>query len=190
VLTPIFAPIAGITAVGALAIDATLVATGQGDWKALAVDGALMALPVAGRWASQAATLRRLEAVRPALNETARAFSPQERRMAQLLRSEGRQVKSVGEKAVRTPDALVDGVPTEFKSLRPGATNITVKAALGSAKGQARRVVIDARGSGLTRSEADRGIRRFLGAHPQGLDHVRIVGDGWDIHHVMEGGVP
>jgi hypothetical protein len=53
VLTPIMAPLAAATAVAALALDATLVATGNGDWKALAVDAALMALPGVGRIASE-----------------------------------------------------------------------------------------------------------------------------------------
>jgi hypothetical protein len=53
-LTPIFAPIAALTAGGALIIDAALVATGHGDWRALTVDAALMALPGAGRIASRA----------------------------------------------------------------------------------------------------------------------------------------
>ena len=53
-LTPIFGPIAALTAGGALVIDAALVATGHGDWKALVVDAALMALPGAGRLASRA----------------------------------------------------------------------------------------------------------------------------------------
>jgi hypothetical protein len=42
--------VAGIAAVGALAIDAALVATGHGDWKALAVDAALMVVPGADDW--------------------------------------------------------------------------------------------------------------------------------------------
>jgi hypothetical protein len=58
----------------------------------------------------------------------------------------------------RRPDAAVDGTWTEFKSLGPGARDTTVKAALTSAKGQARHAVVDGRGSGLTRDEADRGI--------------------------------
>jgi hypothetical protein len=63
VLTPIFAPIAGITAVGALAIDAALIATGHGDWKSLAVDAALMAVPAAGRLASRAIAVRGADAL-------------------------------------------------------------------------------------------------------------------------------
>ena len=48
-LAPICGPIALLTAGGALLIDAALVATGHGDWKALVVDAALLALPGAGR---------------------------------------------------------------------------------------------------------------------------------------------
>lgn len=55
VLTPIMAPIATATAGTALALDVTLVATGHGNWQQVAVDGALMALPGAGRLASRTA---------------------------------------------------------------------------------------------------------------------------------------
>jgi uncharacterized protein YukE len=65
VLTPIFAPIAAITAVGALAIDAALVATGHGDWKSVAVDGVLIALPGAGRLGSRAMAVRGADALTP-----------------------------------------------------------------------------------------------------------------------------
>jgi hypothetical protein len=82
----------------------------------------------------------------------------------------------------RKPDATVDGVWTEFKSLDPGASNKTVKAALTSAKGQARQAVIDGRGSGLDREEADRGMRRFLGTpHAGRLGAIRIIGDDFDL---------
>lgn len=47
-LAPIFAPIALIAGGLALGIDALLAATGNGDWKTLLVDAALMALPGAG----------------------------------------------------------------------------------------------------------------------------------------------
>jgi hypothetical protein len=76
----------------------------------------------------------------------------------------------------------VDDVAVEFKSLDPGASDRTVKAALNSAKGQARHAVIDARGSGLTEDEAHRGIRRFGGTpHGDRLDAVLIVGDDYII---------
>jgi Contact-dependent growth inhibition CdiA C-terminal domain len=44
----------------------------------------------------------------------------------------------------RTPDARVNDMPVEFKSLDPGASDRTVKAALNSAKRQAHHAVIDA----------------------------------------------
>lgn len=82
----------------------------------------------------------------------------------------------------RRPDAAIDGTPTEFKCLDPGAGNTTVKAALTSAKGQARHAIIDARDSGLSEMEADRGVRRFLGT-PYGdrLDTIRVIGDDYDL---------
>lgn len=49
VLAPIFGPIALAAGGAALLLDAALVATGNGSWKALAVDAALMALPGAGK---------------------------------------------------------------------------------------------------------------------------------------------
>lgn len=117
------------------------------------------------------------------IDESLRPFSPQERSIATLLQSEGHTVQSVPESAVRTPDARVDGVPTEFKSLSPGATDATVKNQLNAAKGQARSVIIDARGSGLTAAQANQGIARFLGANPGRVDDVRIIGDGFDIRY-------
>ena len=82
----------------------------------------------------------------------------------------------------RTPDARVNDIPVEFKSLDPGASDRTVKAALNSAKGQARHAVIDARGSGLAEDAANRGIRRFSGTpHGDRLDAVLVIGDNYNI---------
>ncbi|MCA1707855.1 MAG: hypothetical protein LC808_33105, partial [Actinobacteria bacterium] len=49
ILAPICGPIAMATAGVALLIDSVLVATGNGDWKAMLVDAALMALPGVGK---------------------------------------------------------------------------------------------------------------------------------------------
>jgi hypothetical protein len=115
------------------------------------------------------------------VDERAKKFSAAERRIADYLAAGGLAVVSVSEgfgTRGRTPDARVDGVPVEFKSLDPGASDRTVKAALNSAKGQAGRAVIDARGSGLTEDQARTGIRRFSGTpHGDRLDAVLIVGD-------------
>jgi Contact-dependent growth inhibition CdiA C-terminal domain len=119
------------------------------------------------------------------IDERSKKFSPAERRIAEHLAVNGAAVVSVSEGfgvCGRTPDSRVDNVPVEFKSLDQGASDRTVKAALNSAKGQARHAVIDARGSGLTEDEADNGIRRFRGTpHGDRLDAVLIVGDDYII---------
>jgi hypothetical protein len=119
------------------------------------------------------------------VDERAKKFSPAERQIAEHLAANGVAVVSVSEGFGvygRTPDSRVDNVPVEFKSLDPGASDRTVKAALNSAKGQARHAVIDARGSGLTEDEANNGIRRFRGTpHGDRLDAVLIVGDEYII---------
>jgi Contact-dependent growth inhibition CdiA C-terminal domain len=119
------------------------------------------------------------------IDERAKEFSPAERRIAEYLAVKGPAVVSVSEGfgvCGRTADARVDGTPVEFKSLDPGAGDQTVKAALNSAKGQARYAVIDARDCGLTEDDAQRGIRRFSGT-PYGdrLDAVLIIGDNYVI---------
>jgi hypothetical protein len=119
------------------------------------------------------------------IDERAKRFSAAERRIAEHLAGQGSAVVSVSEGYGiygRTADARVNDVPVEFKSLDQGASDRTVKAALNSAKGQARYAVIDARGSGLTEDQAHHGIRRFNGTpHGNRLDAVLIVGDNYNI---------
>ncbi|WP_433732069.1 hypothetical protein ACQP0C_08090 [Nocardia sp. CA-129566] len=119
------------------------------------------------------------------IDESEKQFDPNERKLADLLADEGKNVRAVKESTVpgeRTADSTVDGVPTEFKHMDPGATNATVKNALNSAQGQADHTIIDARGSGLTQEEAQRGVSRYLGASPDKMSEIRIVGDGWEIN--------
>lgn len=95
------------------------------------------------------------------IDESEKAFHSAERRIAELLKSEGSTVRALRESpqhGVRTPDAIVDGTPTEFKSLREGAGSNTVKNALNSAKGQADHAIVDARGSGLEQPTAQLGL--------------------------------
>ncbi len=119
------------------------------------------------------------------IDERAKRFSSAERRVAEHLAEKGPAVVSVSEGYGiygRTADARVNDVPVEFKSLDPGASDRTVKAALNSAKGQARYAVIDARGSGLSEDQAHRGISRFSGTpHGNRLDAVLIIGDNYSI---------
>ncbi len=120
------------------------------------------------------------------VDERASTFQPRERRLADHLAGEGSAVVAIHDgygRRGRMPDAAVDGVWTEFKSLDPGASDKTVKAALTSAKGQARHAVIDGRGSGLLRDQADKGVRRFLGTpHGGRLDEIRVIADDYDLH--------
>lgn len=108
-------------------------------------------------------------------------FSEREYDIAMLLAGEGREVRAVPRGRKRTPDALVDGVPWEWKSLDVGARDGTVNNRLSHAKRQARNVVLDARRTSMNWEDADRGLRRFLGAHPGRLDCVRILGHGWEV---------
>jgi hypothetical protein len=119
------------------------------------------------------------------VDERASKFQPRERRLADHLARGGHAVVAIHDgygREGRRPDAAVNGVPTEFKCLDPGASDRTVKAALTSAKGQAREVVIDGRDSGLTSDDAGRGVRRFLGApYADGLKAIRIIGDDYEL---------
>jgi hypothetical protein len=150
--------------------------------------GAMMTARPASERVEWEAPLRRGEVDRCGLgviDERAKEFSPAEHRIAEYLAVKGPAVVAVSEGfgvCGRTADARVDGTHVEFKSVDPGAGDQTVKAALNSAKGQARYVVIDARDSGLTEDGAGRGIRRFSGT-PYGdrLDAVLIIGDNYII---------
>ena len=119
------------------------------------------------------------------IDERSKSFSAAERRIAEHLAAPGPAVVSVSEGYGiygRTADARVNGISVEFKSLDPGASDRTVKAALNSAKGQARNAVVDARDSGLTEDQAHRGIRRFSGTpHGNRLDAVLVIGDNYTI---------
>jgi hypothetical protein len=128
------------------------------------------------------------------IDESERAFLPKERRTAQTLAAEGKQVKSLKEskqQGIRNADALVDGELTELKQLSPGASadtvrNIVSKSTKGQGQqpnsGQARRIIVDARDSGLTEVQAMEGLDkvRALESTRGRLDSVRIIGDGFD----------
>ncbi|WLW52525.1 PrsW family glutamic-type intramembrane protease [Streptomyces sp. YU58] len=119
------------------------------------------------------------------IDESEKVFNPKERRIAEALQSEGRNVRALKESQVdgrKTPDAVVDGVLTEFKTLDPGAAPNSVKNTLNTAKKQARDAVIDARGSGLDEGGAREGLGKFLRNNPPGrMNSIRIIGDGYNI---------
>lgn len=121
------------------------------------------------------------------IDESDAKFSGPERRIAEKLKQEGSDVKAVPRSdTARSPDGIVNGKRTEFKSMEPEpgttATSATVKNQISASVkrgGQARDMILDARGSGLTEAEARRGLARAV---PRGkLDSVRIIGDGFDV---------
>ncbi|MGW0910473.1 CdiA C-terminal domain-containing protein [Streptomyces sp. NPDC002784] len=119
------------------------------------------------------------------IDESEKSFSPKERRIAETLQTEGRSVRALKESQVdgrRTPDATVNGVPTEFKTLDPGAASNSVKNTLNTAKKQARDAVVDARGSGLGEAQAREGLEKFLRNNPPGrMNSIRIIGDDYNV---------
>jgi hypothetical protein len=121
-----------------------------------------------------------------------------ERPLAEYLATRGNQVVALAEPAnvngVRNADALVDGVRTELKKL-DGSVSKTIKNQVNKSKsgtGQAPNIIIDARGTGMTKEEALRGLKRALGGANEKVTKVtsiRVVGDGFDVSvHLLEDG--
>lgn len=89
----------------------------------------------------------------------------------------------------RTADLEVCGVPVEVKSwlplsdrdgVPPGWRSVVNK--LISAEGQSGVVVLSATGSGLSRSDAAKGIARYAAERPRsGIHTIRAIGDGFDL---------
>jgi hypothetical protein len=101
-----------------------------------------------------------------------------ERNAMEHQRSAGRQF-----------DRYVNGQATEYKSFAAGADSKRIKETVNSSiknGGQADRIIIDARGSGLTKEEAERGIRRAFGISRGKVRQLRIIGDGFDLVHALE----
>ena len=76
----------------------------------------------------------------------------------------------------------MDGLIHEFKTLSPGATENTIKNAVNNSirgGGQARNIVIDARGSGLSRAGAENGAYKALGISRGLVDRITVIGDDY-----------
>jgi len=120
------------------------------------------------------------------IDESERRFSPEERRIAEILVREGRMVSAKAEvKHKRMGDAIVDGTLMEFKSLTTTtADSETIRNTINNSirrGGQARHIIIDARRSGLTEVEAIRGLARVRNITRGMMDSVRIIGDRFDV---------
>jgi len=115
-----------------------------------------------------------------------KGFNSNERAIADYLRALGRTVSrnplEGTQGAGRQGDAYVDGLLHEFKTLDPGATEGTIKNTVNNSirrGGQARNIVIDARGSGLSRDNAQSGLYKALGITRGRVDHITVIGDGF-----------
>ena len=83
----------------------------------------------------------------------------------------------------------MDGVQHEFKTLEPGATSATVKNSVNNSirnGGQARNIVIDARDSGISESEANRGLERAAGIARNKVDNITVIGDDFFMNKAIE----
>ena len=119
------------------------------------------------------------------MRRTLNSMVQAEWRIAYLLSKEGKTVKFLPTDGVgRHADAQVDGVRTEFKTVDLGADSKTIVNSISNSMkkgGQARDIIIDARGSGLSEAEAKHSFARLRPLVKGRLDSLRLIGDGFDI---------
>lgn len=111
-----------------------------------------------------------------------------ERKIAEYLEDFGRKVEKNPLESVngagKQGDAFVDGVKHEFKTLDPGAVSKTIANRTSESLkrgGQARNLVFDARNTGMSKVEAQRGVFRALGSAPKRLDNITVIGNDYFI---------
>ncbi|MCP4696289.1 MAG: hypothetical protein GY862_05515 [Gammaproteobacteria bacterium] len=117
-----------------------------------------------------------------------RRIEENEAKIDEYLLNEGRNIRKNPlegiEGAGRQGDRIIDGIKTEYKTLESGATSTTVKNVINNSirkGGQARQVIFDARGSGLTKEQALEGIKRAMGISRGRIDEIRVIGNGFDV---------
>ncbi|GEM_PF-1298804 len=123
------------------------------------------------------------------LDESRRAFKwSSEKRIAEYLVSKGNLVAPAREgnraDARRNADAFVNHRRTEFKALKPMANSRRAMRSIEDSMrrgGQARNIVLDARGSGLSEQEARRTFDRVRPLTRGRLRHILIIGDGYQV---------
>jgi hypothetical protein len=99
--------------------------------------------------------------------------------VAQILVKEGHHVRSVHERGGEgpRPDFEVCGVKTEVKTLNPGASAWTLANSMTRGKEQGEVVIVNARDSGLSRRQADLGVRLFAEKGQLGrIGEARVIG--------------
>ncbi len=126
------------------------------------------------------------------IDQSLRSFSASELALASILEEEGWDVKSlpvgnqVGQRRadceVRDP-FIGESITVEFKQLVTGSTAVQLRRAVRQSlrgTGQARHIVIDARGSGLTSADAAEGLKLIRSPAQGRLNSARIVGRDYD----------
>ncbi|MFG3553660.1 hypothetical protein ACGGAQ_04645 [Micromonospora sp. NPDC047557] len=116
-------------------------------------------------------------------------FNADEEAIAQRLAQMGpNDIEPIPRGTERTADSLVNGEPTEFKTVKADPpTHRTIKNEIvGSTSGigQGGNIIIDARHTPLTRADAIKGLAAFLNASPGNaakLTRVRIWGADFDM---------
>ena len=97
---------------------------------------------------------------------------PAERKMIDDLTKQGKNVETIPRSNVpggKTPDFNVNNVKTELKTMQNPNTNTGMKRIQEGFGQGAETVIIDARGSGLTRTQASEIINRAKGKYLNGL---------------------
>jgi hypothetical protein len=119
-------------------------------------------------------------------DETERRVSWDELSVARALVAEGHHVRALHERGGegRRPDFDVCGVPTEVKTLDGGATPYTVANAMRRGRAQGNVLIVDATNSGLSRAQADLGVRRFAQKGQLGrIGEARVMGAGFALSY-------
>ena len=115
------------------------------------------------------------------IDESRKTFSPAERAIAEKLAEEGRNVEAIPEAPPdKQPDAVVDGTPTEFKSLDAASDQPKhIGRALKSGEGQAREIIVDARETIISKEAAEAGVQDYVARKPSAYDSIRVLtGEG------------
>lgn len=99
---------------------------------------------------------------RGALTGSLDDLRPAERDMVAELLSQGRNIEIIPRGSSKTPDFLVNDIPTELKTLVSAGTN-TLKNAIQKAAQQGEQILVDARNVPITAEEAAHQIKRAQG---------------------------
>jgi hypothetical protein len=130
------------------------------------------------------ASHRHLPGQEGTFDESERRVPWEELSVARILVKEGHDVRSLPERngAGPCPDFEVCGVETEVKTLDPGASFQTLANSLRRGRIQGEVLIVNATRSGLSRRQADLGIRRFAEKRELGrIGEARVIGAGFNL---------